>query len=1367
MTAELNILFVEDLATDVELAKRALTKEGLVFKSRVVETEDDFLRVLESDLPDLIICDYKMPRFNGMYALTLRLEKYPDVPFILLTSSINEEVAVECMKNGADDYVLKDNLNRLVPAIRSALVKKTVKREKQEALNKLQESEERFRSLYENSTIGLYRTTPDGKIILANPTLVRMLGYLSFKELASRDLDKDGFEPNYERRLFIEHMEMDGEVKGFESAWTRKDGTIVYVRESAKVLRDSNGKTLYYDGSVEDITERKRAEEALRESQLFIEGIIDAIPVRVFWKDKNLVFMGCNSMFARDAGFTNSKEIIGKDDYQMVWKDEAELYRADDRMVIESGESKILFEESQTTPEGKKITLLTSKLPLRNLRGECIGILGTYIDITELELAQEEIIEREERWRSLVSNSPDYIALTDKDGKYLFLNRYAEGFTEDQVIGKSIFDYISEESKEIFLRKFNECIRTWENQNFEYSAYGDNGVLRIYEQTYVPMLNRRKEINLLLIARDITERKKAEEALQESEAKLKVILESTADGILAIDINGKVIKANTRFIELWHIPSTVISSGNDNDLLNFVLDQLNDPEQFLNKVKLLYKSTDEDFDTIIFKDGRIFERYSVPLLMNDKVLGRVWSFRDITKRKRIETELIESEFLLSQSQRLAHIGSWSWDFEGPFKWSYETYNIYGVTKETFIPNPESLINLIHPEDREAMKLWLESRSPEQSKHYLDFRIILPDGSVRFINGTGNIVFDTKNKPSYKAGTVQDITERKLAEQKIKENEEIFTQLLANSPVYIFFKDENKHAIRLSKNYEKMLNRPLNEILNKNMYELFPPDIAKEMMEDDKKILNAGELVKVDEKINGRYYHTIKFPINIEGKPRYLAGFTLDITDRLMIEEALHESNEFLERLFNYATAPIVVWNDKFIITRFNSAFEALIGKTAKEVISKPIEILFPPEKIESSMKLITQAQSGEDLENEEMDILYSDGSVRTVLWNSASVPGLEEKSLATIAQGLDITERLKMEAALRKSKKEFQTYFDSNTIGLSVTSPDKSWIEVNQKLCEMLGFTKAELIEYDWLELTHPEDITYDLKLFNQALDGEIDNYQLDKRFLRKDGSIIYVAMSAVCLRNDDGSVHHFLTSYNDITHRKLAEAVILESEEKLRALNTRLETIKEEERINLSRELHDHLGQNLTGLKMEISYFSKKMKNQEAFNTQDFLSKANDMMELIDDMINNVRKISAELRPNVLDYLGLIPAIEWQLEELKKRTEIETELKSNVVKIDLGDHINSSIFRIVQEAFTNIMRHAGATKVIVSTEESDDKIRLEILDNGKGINEKEILNVKSLGIIGMKERTLQFNGTLDFKNVPLGGTLLTLIIPKSGELND
>ena len=169
----------------------------------------------------------------------------------------------------------------------------------------------------------------------------------------------------------------------------RKDGTVFYA-DIAGANTVFHGRKCVV-GFLKDITDRKRAEEALRASQQIIEGIINAIPVRVFWKDKNLVYLGCNAIFARDAGFADPKDIIGKDDYQMGWRDQAELYRGDDRQVIESGCSKLLIEEPQTTPEGNTITLLTSKIPLRSSEGEIIGVLGTYMDITERKRAEEKL----------------------------------------------------------------------------------------------------------------------------------------------------------------------------------------------------------------------------------------------------------------------------------------------------------------------------------------------------------------------------------------------------------------------------------------------------------------------------------------------------------------------------------------------------------------------------------------------------------------------------------------------------------------------------------------------------------------------------------------------------------------------------------------------------------------------------------------------------------------------------------------------------------------------------------------------------------------------------------------------------------------
>jgi PAS domain-containing protein len=159
--------------------------------------------------------------------------------------------------------------------------------------------------------------------------------------------------------------------------------------------RISINNNIYIHTSARDVSERKVAEEAVSDSRMIIEGIINTIPVRVFWKDRNLNYLGCNKIFAQDAGLNDPDKIIGKDDFQMVWKEQAELYRTDDLEVITSGVPKLLIEETQTTPEGKQLSLLTSKIPLRNSDGEIIGILGTYLDVSERKVVSDILKVRE------------------------------------------------------------------------------------------------------------------------------------------------------------------------------------------------------------------------------------------------------------------------------------------------------------------------------------------------------------------------------------------------------------------------------------------------------------------------------------------------------------------------------------------------------------------------------------------------------------------------------------------------------------------------------------------------------------------------------------------------------------------------------------------------------------------------------------------------------------------------------------------------------------------------------------------------------------------------------------------------------------
>jgi signal transduction histidine kinase len=215
-------------------------------------------------------------------------------------------------------------------------------------------------------------------------------------------------------------------------------------------------------------------------------------------------------------------------------------------------------------------------------------------------------------------------------------------------------------------------------------------------------------------------------------------------------------------------------------------------------------------------------------------------------------------------------------------------------------------------------------------------------------------------------------------------------------------------------------------------------------------------------------------------------------------------------------------------------------------------------------------------------------------------------------------------------------------------------------------------------------------------------------------------------------------------------------SREQLRSLSARLQATREEERARIAREVHDELGQQLTGLKMDIAWLRKKMREQQ----EPLLKKTRMMAELIDDTVQTVRKITQELRPGILDDFGLLAAIEWQVQEFQKRSGIECQLMSYVDEVRMPTESATAVFRVFQETLTNVMRHAGATRVEVTLEKYDGRLVLQIEDNGRGISERELHGAQSLGLLGMRERIHLLEGEIDIRGVANEGTLVVVKIP-------
>ena len=287
-----------------------------------------------------------------------------------------------------------------------------------------------------------------------------------------------------------------------------------------------------------EIAVRTRAEEAMCASQHLIEGIINAMPVAVFWKDRNLVFQGCNAAFARDAGIADPKDIIGKDDYQMVWRAQAELYRGDDRQVIESGGAKLLIEEPHTTPEGNILTLLTSKTPLRDSQGQTRGVIGMYMDITERKRMEDSL-----RQLSLaVEQSPASIVITNPAGDIEYVNPkfiQVTGYTLAEALGKNPRILKSGDKSPEAYRELWQAITAGQEWRGEFHNKKKNGELYWESASISPIRDLAGHTtHYLAVKEDITERKEAEEALRRSETKFRTLYDSTSDAVMLLDQKG-------------------------------------------------------------------------------------------------------------------------------------------------------------------------------------------------------------------------------------------------------------------------------------------------------------------------------------------------------------------------------------------------------------------------------------------------------------------------------------------------------------------------------------------------------------------------------------------------------------------------------------------------------------------------------------------------------------------------------------------------------------------------------------------------------------------------------------------------------------
>ncbi len=389
----------------------------------------------------------------------------------------------------------------------------------------LAEREEQYRAIVNQAGDGIDLVDAETlRFIEVNEAACRMLGYRR-DELIQQSLMKIQADlTESDLRVAIDSMLQTGHAN-FQARHRCKDGRVLDVHLSVRVIQLHGRKMLV--GVWRDVGQSKAAEKALEESRNLLQAVIDTAPMRVFWKDRDLRYLGCNPVFARDAGKNHPAELIGKDDFQMGWAEQAELYRADDRAVMASGVSRLSYDEPQTTPDGKTIWLRTSKVPLLDSGGQTIGILGIYEDITDRKLAEVTLRQREEYQRALLDNFPFMVWLKDEESRFLAVNEAFAGVfgwaSADALIGKSDLDIAPADLAERYRADDRAVLESGRSKQVEELV--ETGGRRTWFETYKsPVSIGGRVIGTVGFGRDITERKEAERNLKMAVEVTQVVL---------------------------------------------------------------------------------------------------------------------------------------------------------------------------------------------------------------------------------------------------------------------------------------------------------------------------------------------------------------------------------------------------------------------------------------------------------------------------------------------------------------------------------------------------------------------------------------------------------------------------------------------------------------------------------------------------------------------------------------------------------------------------------------------------------------------------------------------------------------------------
>ena len=1007
----------------------------------------------------------------------------------------------------------------------------------------LNESEALYRSILNATPDDITITDLQGRILMISPSSLPIWGYQHEDEILGKYLSEFVI-PEDIGRIYenISLFRQGVNVNPGLYTGVRKDKSSFPLEVNADFIRKSDGEPVKIILSIRDITERKLAAQALIESESKYRELVENSPDSiVIYQEGKVVFV--NNETVRLMAAESKAQLIGQSVLNFVHPDYRPFFSERMKKVAGEGETLPLAEEKFVCLEGTEIDVEVKVFPMVHDGKPSVQLIIR--DITEQKHAEQILHESEEKWSKLVSFIPDFIALHDLDGHYLFLNHFAEGYSYKDFVGKKMYDFIADESKELFRKNFEQCIDTNQPRQFTFTAFGDNAVFRIYENYLVPIVDKeQKVISVMSIAKDITERKLAEKKMNESEHLLNESQRVSKIGSYKLEMDKGEWQCSHELENIFGIRESEVHTMEEWESVLHPDHREMMKEYFEKEVNDGHNRFNREYKIINKKTGETHWVHGVGDLtfdINGNTEQMIGTIQDISEKKKAEELLHAKEKLYRALIENSNDGVVILDAWGNFKYIAPSIKtVLGYDEEELLNT--RLLNLTHPDDHSKVQEIYQEVLTKPGLHNPEFipRLKHKNGEWRCIAGALNNLI----KDPLISGVIvnfRDVTEQVHAEQTIRESEIKYRSLIDNAGDAIAIYTPAGNILDMNVTGQNMLGYTKEEVLQKNVTDFFTSEEMETIPFTYDKLKTGESSLKQRNFINkdrSMVLTEVRSQILPDGN---LLSIIRDLTERMEIQKQLRISNDNYSSLVN--TIEGIVWEADAKSTQFSFVSmqaEQILGYPAKQWVT---EKDFWPNHLhkadrEWAMNYCAKYTKEKKSHDFEYRMIAADGRI---VWLHDIVTVIVENDEPVKLRGIliDITEKKLMEKGLEDYK------FALNQSSIVDVSDSSGTIHyANENFCRISGYSLKELIGQDHRILKSGYHSKEHYKsLWDTVTAGKV--WRAEVKNKAKDGSFYWVDSTIIPFLGDNGKPFQFITIRTDITKKKEAETQIMNALER------------------------------------------------------------------------------------------------------------------------------------------------------------------------------------------------------------------------------